>query len=117
MATLKDLYEFLDRNEAKLVVYRKLTSYLQNTFLPTDALPPEESLVLDDGRSIPNDLVEEIIDELRNQHIVILEERIRKLMYTEIDDTMDKLREARKAEHEEDETKPAKLPRKKKAAQ
>lgn len=119
MSTLRDLYEYLDRNMGKLVIYRQITTHLQNTLISTDAVSASTTLQLDDGRAVPEELVEEVIVELRNKHIADLEERIRDLMDTELDATLDKIREAKKAERQADEdveAAPPKLNDRKKAA-
>ena len=104
MSTLKDLYEYVDRAKAQLVVWRHIAVYLQNNCVSSDAVAARTELQLDDGRLIPEDIVEDVIIQIRNGHVAGLEEKMRELLDSELDVTLDKLRTENKQERQADST-------------
>lgn len=116
MSTLRDLYEYVDRTKAQLVVWRHIAIYLQNNCVSSDAVAAKVDLQLDDGRPIPEDVVEDIIIQIRNGHVAGLEEKVRELLDTELDEQLELIRAEKKKERleEPEEAKPAKLADKRK---
>jgi len=112
--TLKDLFSHVRQNQAELVVWRRVTAYLQRTFVSSDAMSAQEVLKLDEGGTVSEDLVEEVIDVIYRDHIAPKETRIIHLMDTELDSALDRLRDEKEKsrqqeEDEEDEKPPAKI--------
>jgi hypothetical protein len=116
--TLKDLFGHVRRNQAELVVWRRITSYLQTTFVSSDSMSAQETLKLDEGGAVSEELIEEVIDIIYRDHIAPKQKRIVHLMDTELDSALDRLRaekeEARQQEAELDEVPPTKIKAKRK---
>jgi DNA primase large subunit len=114
MSTLQDLFEYVDRHKAKLVAWRQVTTFLQNSFVASDTSPPDKVLKLDDGRIVPEETIEEIIQEIYQAHIAPGEQKVRELLDSELDSALAKIREDKKKERKVEEEEPANLRKTKK---
>ena len=115
MATLSDLFGYVDRHKSSLVVWRRLTTLLQNEFLATDTSGAGQKLLLDDGRTVDEEVVEEVIQTIYRSHIAPAEQKVRDLLDSELDSTLADLRASKKEERQgEEEQSTAKLKKAKK---
>jgi hypothetical protein len=115
MATLSDLFSYVDKQKSELVVWRRLTTLLQNEFLATDTTGADQKLLLDDGRTVDEEVIEEVIQVIYRSHIAPAEQKVRDLLESELDSALAELRSAKKEErHGEKEESTAKLKKAKK---
>ena len=109
--TLRDFFEYLRERRSRLVIWRQLTTHLQNEFLSTDVDGPNKKLTLDNGEEISEEEIEEVIDTIFQDYIAPLQKKIVDLMDTELDEKLNELRAEKREEREsaEEELAPAKL--------
>jgi hypothetical protein len=101
--TLKDLFGHVRKNQAELVVWRRITTFLQNEFISSDAVSARQVLKLDEGGEISEEQVEEVIDIIHRDHIAPMEKRVIHLMDTELDSALDRLRAEKEQSRQQDE--------------
>lgn len=115
MPTLKDLFVYVDRHKSELVVWRRITTLLQNEFLTSDTSSADQKLLLDDGRTVDEEIIEEVIQTVYRSHIAPAEQKVRDLLDSELDTALAELRAAKKEERQQDDdTSTAKLKKVKK---
>lgn len=115
--TLKDLFEHVRENKARLVVYRQITAYLSREFVSSDAVSAKNKLKLDEGGVISEEIIEEVIDAIYRDLIAPAEKRIVTLLDTELDERLEQIRAKEKEVKElEGDEKATPIKKKKQAA-
>lgn len=83
MSTLGDKIKTLRETEGQAAVFRALAGYLRLRYLPRDSTPASTKISLADGRSVPEDIVEMVANDLERD-AVACDKDARAILGTEV---------------------------------